>query len=189
MLNRFKHAFNALLTKTVSVFARLGLTPNSLTIIGFLLALVSAFLIFQKLYYLAAIIFLFSALFDALDGALARLTNRVSRFGGVLDSVIDRYVDSILILSIWWNTHVPFLIASLALVGSLLTSYTRARLELEQIGSLASIGIVERPERILLLFIALLFISYATYIFFILAILSNITVIQRLNYGRKKLSK
>jgi archaetidylinositol phosphate synthase len=167
--------------------ARIGLTPNQVTIIGFLFTALGATFIIEKVLYAGALLIIAGGLFDALDGALARLKGTLSAFGGVLDSVVDRYSDGLIIASVWYALGIPFLVGSLAFVGSLLTSYTRARLEAAGTGSIASIGLLERPERLILLVLAILLPALSLYIFIVVALLSNFTVFQRLSYAHKRL--
>ncbi|MEM3670303.1 MAG: CDP-alcohol phosphatidyltransferase family protein [Thermoprotei archaeon] len=187
MLNRIKPFVTGAFEAAAKVFAKLGFTPNWVTVMGLVLTVLAAAAVTLHLFLEAALLLVLGALFDGLDGALARLTGTQSVFGGVLDSVADRYGDALIIGSIWLTMHLPALVGFTALIGSLITSYTRARLEAAGSSSVSSVGIMERPERLILILVSLLFIQIALYVFVIIALLSNFTVIQRLVYGRAKL--
>jgi CDP-diacylglycerol--glycerol-3-phosphate 3-phosphatidyltransferase len=169
---------------------RLGLTPNALTVIGALLTASVGLLIAQGWFIAAGVcLFLFSVT-DTLDGALARATNRVSVFGAFLDSVCDRYAEAAIFLGlVWWYQAsadtLGVVLAYLALVGSLMVSYARARAE--GVGlQIAEVGWFQRPERIIALGIGLLAAAFAPIvlkaILALLALLTTVTVLQRVLY-------
>src|SRR5919199_943993 len=139
---------------------RLGLTPNALTVIGSLLTASVGLLVAQGWFVAAAIcLWLFSAT-DTLDGALARATNRVSVFGAFLDSVCDRYAEAAVFFGlVWWYQSAAdtlgIALSYLALVGSLMVSYARARAEGVGLQA-AEVGWFQRPERIIALGLGLL---------------------------------
>ena len=166
---------------------RLGLTPNALTIIGSVLTASVGILIAQGWFVAAGIcLWLFSAT-DTLDGALARATNRVTVFGAFLDSVCDRCAEAGVFLGLvwWYQTHndlTGVVLAYLAVIGSLMVSYARARAE--GVGQQAAdVGWFQRPERIIALGIGLLTASVAPVVLLIvlalLAALTGVTVVQR----------
>jgi len=152
---------------------------------------------FNQSALIAALVFLLiSGFLDALDGVLARLFGEVTVFGGFLDSLLDRYADAFVFLGIilgWLQTN-PFWIfwGFTAMVGSLLVSYSRARAEAARI-KMESVGIAERAERIIILVVAtLLNIVWADALrwsMLLLAILTNLTVLQRAVYFRKNSRK
>lgn len=178
----------------------MGLTPNHVSAIGIFLAIASAFLYWNSgshpsLLIVAPIFLLASGFFDALDGALARIYEEATTFGGFLDSLLDRYADAIVLSGIiLGGLCEPIgpagLIAGLAaLTGSLLVSYTRARAEAAGV-KMEAVGIAERAERIIILAIA----SFLNVIWreealgwsiIIIAILTNLTVLQRVIHFRK----
>jgi CDP-diacylglycerol--glycerol-3-phosphate 3-phosphatidyltransferase len=131
-------------------------------------------------------LWLFSAT-DTLDGALARATNRVSTFGAFLDSVCDRYAEAAVFFGlVWWyqslGSSLGVALAYLALVGSLMVSYTRARAEGVGLQA-AEVGWFQRPERIVLLGLGLLAAAFLPALLLVvlalLAILTTVTVLQR----------
>ena len=134
---------------------RLGVTPNMLTVLGVIISLSTAYLFTlssknkEFLIYCGSLILL-SGFVDAIDGILARSINRVTRFGGYFDSVADRYSDAVIYTGIIAAGLCNQIIGLIALFGSLLVSYTRARAEMEGI-KMAGIGLGERAERMILL--------------------------------------
>jgi len=127
------------------------------------------------------VLILTGGLFDMLDGVSARVNNKVTRFGAFLDSVLDRYSDAFLFLSIAWylaskGEHNGVFLSLGTLVGAFLISYARARAE--GLGEECKTGIMERPERIILLIFALL-TGWLVPILWIMFVLTHVTVIQR----------
>ena len=188
---------------------KLGITPNSATLLGFCVSVVAALIIliypiWHFILIVSAGLILLAGYFDALDGAIARNSHRITAFGGFLDSVLDRYSDAIMITCIIFVGFpisvlcVPW-IGLVALVGSLLVSYTRARAESAGAKSMA-VGFAERSERMIILMIFLVLqgipaIQYTTNPLYnytgigmiILAVLTQITVIQRIVAAMRKL--
>ena len=163
-------------------------TPNSLTWFGFLLTVIAGALILKGNFFAAGLMVLFAGFFDMLDGALARLTNRASRFGAILDSTLDRLGEAVLLLSLLViytqeQSVVGSLLAGITLLGSFLVSYVRARVE--ALGIDCKAGLFTRPERVVILALGLLLsrIDYALITALaIIAALSFFTVAQRLLY-------
>jgi CDP-diacylglycerol--glycerol-3-phosphate 3-phosphatidyltransferase len=177
-----------ILAETPALFlGRLGFSPNALTIVGSLLTASVGLLIAEGWFLAAGIcLWLFSAT-DTLDGALARATNRVSTFGAFLDSVCDRYAEAAVFFGlVWWyqslGSSLGVALAYLALVGSLMVSYTRARAEGVGLQA-AEVGWFQRPERIVLLGLGLLAAAFLPALLLVvlalLAILTTVTVLQR----------
>jgi archaetidylinositol phosphate synthase len=176
---------------------RLGVTPNMLTVLGVIISLSTAYLFTlssknkEFLIYCGSLILL-SGFVDAIDGILARSINRVTRFGGYFDSVADRYSDAVIYTGIIAAGLCNQIIGLIALFGSLLVSYTRARAEMEGI-KMAGIGLGERAERMILLslcsIIAYWWQQALDYGVFILAIIAHITVIQRTMYFKKEIER
>ena len=170
------------------------ITPTSLTWIGFAITLGAAALITTGHLFIAGFVILVSGFFDMLDGALARYAKQVTRFGSVLDSTLDRISEAVLLLAIMafhllsGNLSTIFiLVVTLALIGSPLVSYVRARAE--TIGLECKTGLFTRAERVITLTVGLWLsrFSYALLIAIgIIAIFSFITTAQRLSYVRKK---
>jgi CDP-diacylglycerol--glycerol-3-phosphate 3-phosphatidyltransferase len=146
----------------VKVLIKLGLTPNAVTTIGFILNIgVAVIFVFGAeeghrgdLTYVgwAGGLILFAGLFDMLDGQVARLGNMKSTFGALYDSVLDRYSELIMFLGICWylvahHYFLSSLFAFIALIGSMMVSYVRARAE--GLGIECKGGLMQRPERVI----------------------------------------
>ena len=160
----------------------LRINPNVLTLIGLLINIFAAVLFAKGLFFWAGIVVIFAGIFDIVDGEVARRTGRATRFGAFFDSVIDRYSDLLLLvgLMIWyakWARIFYMSLTSLVLIGSVMTSYTRARAE--SLIPACKVGFLERPERIVLLIIGALTNRMAA-VLWVMAILSNWTVSQRI---------
>jgi archaetidylinositol phosphate synthase len=127
--------------------------------------------------------FLVGGFFDALDGAYARMINKVTVRGGFIDSELDRYSDAIVIVAIIYAGLCSVVWGVIALVGSMLVSYTRARVEAFGVVERFTVGFAERPVRLMMIGAALLlqtwFWGSINYVVIILAILTHITVLQR----------
>ncbi|GAB4534790.1 MAG: CDP-alcohol phosphatidyltransferase family protein [Anaerolineae bacterium] len=159
-----------------------GISPNGITLIGFLLMVVVGLLLSQGRLQLAGALLIVAALFDAIDGALARIYNRVTRFGAFFDSTMDRYAEAVLFLGILvyldrQGAGTEIILTYIALVGSLMVSYTRARGE--GLGVSIRGGLLTRLERIVILVIFLL-LNQLTLALWILAPLTNLTALQRI---------
>src|SRR6266853_984787 len=156
--------------------------PNVLTFLGLLINILAAFLLAAGRFQAAALVVIGAGLFDMVDGRVARETNRVTRFGGFFDSVLDRYSDLALLMGLlvyYGIINRPFYVVLTAIVmtGSVMVSYTRARAE-NTIPS-CKVGFMERQERVVLLIIGALFDRMAP-VLWVVAVLSNITVIHRM---------
>jgi CDP-diacylglycerol--glycerol-3-phosphate 3-phosphatidyltransferase len=159
-----------------------GISPNVVTVVGFCLATVAAVFIAQGQFLTGGIVLLISGIFDALDGTLARVAGRVSRYGAFLDSTIDRYSEAVLCLGllIYYNrlgNQTEVILVYLTIIGSLLVSYTRARAE--GIGISCKVGIFTRAERWITLSLGLL-LNQMVIALWVLAVLSNLTALQRI---------
>jgi len=185
--SRLKKWFEGVVLAGVKPFADAGVTPNTVTIMGLIVSLVSAWCYYSWTYSplllpVAALLILLSGLFDAVDGIIARTKGKVTVFGGFLDSVSDRYADAMVLAGITLGGLCNPIAGFAALIGSLMVSYTRSRAEAAGV-SMAGVGLAERAERMLILaavtFIAILWIDALNYGIILLAILSHATVIQR----------
>jgi archaetidylinositol phosphate synthase len=199
MLTKLKEKIQQILKAEARAAHKIGLTPNTISAIGIILAFLSA-LTYTKwqtsLAYLllATALLLLSGFCDALDGVVARLYQQTSAFGGFLDSLLDRYADAAVYVGIIVGGLCDVLWGLIALIGALLVSYSRARAEAAGI-KMESIGIAERAERIIILTVA----SLTAYFWqptttmntsiILLAVLSNLTVLQRGLHAYRKLKK
>lgn len=186
--------------KLIIPIARLiPLSPNTLTLLGFAVSVAAgaAFALGKPI--AGGLLILFSGIFDILDGGVARAKGRITPFGGVLDSVCDRYSDGLMFLGIIAGAVNSRLVldpimqiegwlwAGYALLGSFLVSYTRARAESAGCRKL-SVGVAERTERMIILALGGLsgFLGWALVL---IAIFSHITIIQRVMRAKSILSK
>ncbi len=137
---------------------------------------------------LAPVLLLISGLFDALDGVIARIYGEATKFGGFFDSLLDRYADAIVLCGIILGGLTNLTWGLAALMGSLLVSYVRARAEAAGV-KMESVGIAERAERIVLVvfasFLSYFWIDALNWSILFLAILTNLTVVQRAIYFQK----
>ena len=171
-----------ILGSIVNLLAALRVKPNILTLIGLFINIFAAVLFANGMFTWAGLVVLFAGIFDMVDGEVARRTGYVTRFGAFFDSVIDRYSDMILFLGlvVWYAKLDRILYAALvviSLIGSIMTSYTRARAE--SLIPACKVGFLERPERIVLLIIGALTNRMGAAMW-VMAILSNWTVSQRI---------
>jgi CDP-diacylglycerol--glycerol-3-phosphate 3-phosphatidyltransferase len=163
--------------------ARTSLSPNTLTLLGLVLTFGVAALIARGDLFWAGVLLVISGGFDMLDGALARAKQQTSRFGAFLDSTLDRYSDALILLGllIYYQRVAPqsieLVLTLVACFGALLTSYVRARAE--SLGFRCKVGLLERPERIVLIIVGLL-TGWVSPMVWALAVLANITAVQRL---------
>ena len=164
---------------------RLGLRPNTLTFIGLGVNLLAAWAMAVGEWLQGCSLIVLAGFFDILDGAVARNCRQTSAFGSFLDSVLDRYSDlSLLVgLLIYYSREGLFLYQVLlgaAILGTALIPYTRARAE--TLIPKCNVGVMERPERVLLIFFGAAIQSIMPVVLWIRAIFTNVTVIQRVHY-------
>lgn len=171
--------------------AKTGISPNIVTALGLLVALVTAWVLSTGHFFLGGFLVLVSGAFDMLDGAVARISGRSTRFGAILDSTFDRLSEAALFLGLlaYYANQGSFqevVLVGAALVGSMLTSYVRARAE--GLGLKCEVGFFTRPERVILLAIGLI-LNQMLVILWIIAVLSNLVAWQRLFYVWQQLRK
>jgi CDP-diacylglycerol--glycerol-3-phosphate 3-phosphatidyltransferase len=159
-----------------------GITPNTITWFGFLLLLPAVYLLAKGRFIYAALIIIFASLFDMLDGALARKYDQKTKFGGFLDSTVDRFSEGVLYLGllIYYGGIGNFngiIFCYITLFASFLVSYIRARASGLRID--CEIGLFTRPERLIALIIGLL-TGWVFVILIVISVVSLITVIQRM---------
>jgi CDP-diacylglycerol---glycerol-3-phosphate 3-phosphatidyltransferase len=184
LTNAIGRACSILLGAIVRAFAALHINPNAITVVGFLMNVVAAYLFAYGYFRWAGVGIILAGLFDMLDGRVARLSNRVTPFGGFFDSVLDRYSDLCLMIGLlvfygrinrfWYVTLVAFV-----MIGSVMVSYARARAE--NLIPSCRVGFLERPERTVLLIIGAMFDRMAP-VLWVIAVLSTTTVIHRMVY-------
>jgi CDP-diacylglycerol--glycerol-3-phosphate 3-phosphatidyltransferase len=192
MLSRLIGKFcKAILDLIVASVSFLGINPNLLTFIGFLITILAAVYFARGKFPEAGLVIISAGIFDMLDGRVARITNSVTKFGAFFDSVLDRYSDIVIFLGlmIYYSKaqRLSYMILSgVVMMGAVMTSYTRARAE--SLIPLCKVGFLERPERLVLLIIGALSNRMAP-VLWVMAIFSNLTVIHRITYTWREASK
>jgi phosphatidylglycerophosphate synthase len=191
-----KESFNSNSIKIGKVISKLGISPNGWTFISLLFAIVAAVFIINKNLLVGAIFFLISVIIDVFDGAVARATNRKTKFGSFLDTVVDRYVESLIVFSLLFislpKLFLPIYVWLFVLLfGSLMTTYIKAAArEKGLVNEDLRGGFLGRSERTAILFLGLIIGSFLpivlSWIIFILAILTNLAAIQRFVLARKQ---
>jgi CDP-diacylglycerol---glycerol-3-phosphate 3-phosphatidyltransferase len=185
-----KRRYFVLIDPILRASQKLNLSPNSFTFIGLLLSLIAAFLLALGHLRISAAVILFGGMFDSLDGRLARDSNRVTKFGALLDSSFDRYSEIVYFIAMafyfirlgWdWTS----LAVGLALAGSMMVSYVRARAE--GLGIECKVGILQRAVRLLMLGIGALIGPHALAVaVWLVAVLANVTAFQRIAHVYRK---
>jgi len=197
MLTKLKKRVQEILLSEAKAAHRLGLTPNRVSVLGFGISLLSAAVYSlgsrePLMLLLAVVLFLLSGFCDTLDGILARHYQQASAFGGFLDSLLDRYADTAVYAGIIIGGLCGLLWGLAALIGSMLVSYSRARAEAVGI-KMESVGFAERAERMLILagatLVAICWFPALNIGIIVLAVLSNLTVLQRAWYVYNVLKK
>lgn len=174
--------------------AQTGVTPNTLTLLGLVLSILTAAVISQGWLFAGGLLMLFAGIFDMFDGAIARIRNAATTFGAFIDSTLDRYSESIILFGLLfyalrrpdlgdrlWPFHFEQLwmitLIYIAVVGSLLVSYTKARAE--GLGLECRTGLLARPERVVILALGLL-TGTTIWALMLLAFFSNVTAVERI---------
>ena len=184
--------FGAIIDRIVRWLALSRIHPDVLTFIGLVINIWAAWLFARagsagdpKVdFRWAAVVIICAGLFDMVDGRVARATSQVTRFGGFFDSVVDRYSDLALYMGLLVyyasiNRFFYIVLTAVVMTGSVMVSYTRARAE--NTIPRCKVGFLERPERIVLIIIGALFGRMAA-VLWVIAVLSNLTVIHRMIY-------
>jgi CDP-diacylglycerol--glycerol-3-phosphate 3-phosphatidyltransferase len=176
------------------------LTPNAISLTGFALCVVAAVLVAERLFFLGGVVFIIGSICDTLDGRYSRMSGKGSPFGAFLDSTLDRIEEGVVLTTVaayFAARDMQFAVAAcvVAVLASLMVSYTRARAE--ALGVECKVGIATRAVRVVILSIGLLFAKGAGLADFellapavyVLAGLSTITVLQRIFHVRKALTE
>ena len=187
MLSHYKASLTRLGDPVARALLRAHVRPNQLTLVGLGVSILAACAFAQGRLRVGAVLLALAGLFDFFDGSLARLANSVSAFGAFLDSVADRYSDLVVLLGVVLYYHraadtTGVFLTMGALVGTIMTSYTKARAQ--SIGVPCEIGLIERPERLILLIAGATF-NLLTPAIIGLAVLANLTALQRILYMRR----
>jgi phosphatidylinositol phosphate synthase len=187
---RVRDVLETVATPLALGLAKLKVSPNQVSSAGFALNVVAAVFVATGDLAVAGAVYLFAGCMDLMDGTLARVTGRVTKFGAFFDSTIDRISEGVVFAAIGFhfavmNNGSMVVIAVLALLGSLLVSYVRARAE--GLGASCKVGLLTRAERVVLLAAGLLF-GVLSEIVILIAVLTAITVVQRVHHVAKELS-
>ncbi len=189
---------NARAARTRELLIQSRLTPNAISITGLVLNVVAAVLVFQDLFFLGGITFIVGSLMDTLDGRYSRMSGKGTQFGAFLDSTLDRASEGIVLTAVAYqfadegkNAAAAAVVA--AVLASVMVSYTRARAE--ALGIKGDVGIAPRAVRVIILAIGLLFAKGASLgdfellepAVYVLAVLSIVTVFQRIFFVRRQL--
>ena len=176
--------FGVIIKAIVSALALSRVHPNVLTFLGLVINIFAAVLFAAGKFRSGGVALIVAGLFDMVDGRVARETNRVTRFGGFFDSVLDRYSDlAVLVgLLVYYASISRFfyiVLTAIVMTGTVMVSYTRARAE--NTIPRCKVGFLERPERVVLIIAGALFNRMAQ-VLWVIGVLSNITVIHRMLY-------
>lgn len=198
---RFIKKYYAILEKGLRPLAKKNVAPNFVSLLSLCLSLISAIFYAMGYFFIGGLILLLSGFTDTLDGSIARITGRSNRFGALLDSTLDRYAEFFIFFGLLINFIEGWVlyVVIISLMGSVMVSYVKARAE--ALGSKRVTGLMQRPERLIMLALGSLLndplgryfpechdcIIITTLI--LLAILTNITAIHRLLAEKKDLSQ
>ena len=174
------------------VLYKLNLEPNQVTLISFILGILSGFIFYYRMFLLGLVVLFISEILDCADGDLARLKKKVSKKGEFLDSFLDRIVEAFVIYGlVLTNPSQLWLVGTLAMVWSVFVSYARSKAEL--LGIKCNIGVGSRDIRVFIIMLIVLFAPFYPdslyYGFIIILALSVITVIQRFVYAYTRIKK
>ncbi len=177
-----RKTFKGLLDGVASFFLKIGLTPNAVTLLGLAGSIGAAVLIALGMPLWGGIVLLLMAPLDAVDGAMARLSGKSSKFGAFLDSVIDRYSELFIYAAILYmffeqGNFLGVMVCFAAASGAVLVSYTRARAE--ALGFDAKVGVMTRVERSIVMIVGLLF-GIIVISLVIIAVLAHLTAMMRM---------
>ncbi len=186
----WQESFIQRLSPLIGFLAHRGFNPNFFTVAGLIITFFAAAAMISGYIRLAGFLILLGGLCDTVDGLVARSTGKASRFGALLDSSVDRYSEFIMYLGIaaYFIGLADYAAATsvfLALCGSFMVSYTRTRAE--SLGFETKMGLMQRPERIVLMGLgALIHIAALQFVVWAIAVLANLTALQRLRWASKQ---
>lgn len=200
---KIKDQFLLVIKPLEVILIKMGILPNTMTLVGLIINAIAGLLYCKKYLLFAGLAVLLGGLFDILDGAIARDNNKSSKDGSFLDSTMDRYSEILIFLGLilYYQGSLMFFLPLLALLGSLMVSYVKARAE--GLGIQCPVGLMQRPERIVFLGLGTIMASLlANLLWFhipyskdyilaivilVIAVFSNYTAIQRIVYIRTHL--
>lgn len=191
LTDRLRKLTQVPLSRLGLVLSRLGIHPDAITIFGLILVGLAAVLIASGIFFWGGVMLIISLPLDAVDGAVARAMKRKSAFGMVLDSTLDRYADGFIFASLSYYFAVQdrfemMVLSLIALMGSFLVSYVRARADDAKVSVATTVGIFTRVERVIVILVMILGMGLTNQLIFleigvlVLAIGTNFTALQRL---------
>ncbi len=179
-------------------FSRLGLSPKQWTLVSLMPVLIAVYALSERMFIIAGLLFILSSFLDMVDGAVARQTGKATRKGAYLDTIVDRYVEVIIVFGVLLASLPGFIFQASAwiflyLFGSLMTTYSKAAAKEKELigrGDELKGGLLERAERLIILFVGIMLASLdpvlLTYVIALLAVLTNISALQRISMAMKK---
>jgi len=189
VLYRNRERFEKLSVKIGIIFSKIPLSANAWTLLSILPALAAFYFILQEQFISAAVLLIVAAFLDFVDGSVARVTGTVSKFGAFLDTIVDRYIEGIIVLALFFVPLPKFVFPAavwlfLYFFGAMMTTYVKAAAkEKELVVKELRGGLLERAERMIILFagiiVASLDLMFLVYVLALLAVLSNFTALQR----------
>jgi len=203
-LYKKRERFGSLSLKVGMVFSKFGLSPNQWTVITLIPALAAVFFLIKEDFLSAAGCFVIASFLDMVDGSVARVTGRVTKFGAYLDTIIDRYVEALIILGLLFvalpAVDIPYLPWKIPITawlfvyffGGIMTTYSKAAAKEKNIFVDKELrgGLLERAERLLLLFVGILLAYFDPWLLsvmvIILAVLANVSAVQRMHIAYKE---
>lgn len=191
--SKYRDQASALINPAARALASLGLEPNSITQLGLVSGLIAGVVLSMGMLWLGFFSLLLTAFLDVMDGAVARITGRTSRFGGFLDAVCDRYSDAAILIGIAVYLQGHYVLVFVVLLGSLMVSYTRSKAE--NYLTKCDVGMAERAERLIVIIAAALIEALGLFspgkaflaALWVLAVLTHLTVLQRVLFTRSRL--
>ena len=191
-----REKFSDFSAKIGIAFAKVGISPNQWTVLSLVPVFIALYFLIYSEFLLAALFFIISSFLDLVDGSVARVTGKVSKKGAYLDTIVDRYIEGIIVFGLLF-VGLPDIYMSISawifiyLFGSLMTTYAKAAAkEKDLVDKELKGGLLERAERLIILFIGILLAAvnplFLSYIIVILAVLTNITALQRISYALPK---
>ena len=189
MLYLKREIFDGLSEKIGKSFSKIPMSPNQWTILSLILSVVTAYFLIKQDFVYASVVFFFMACLDIIDGSVARVSQKATKFGAYLDTVMDRITEFLVVFGLFFVNLPDFLLSSkrwllILFFGSQMTTYVKAAaFEKKLTDKELRGGILERPERLILLFIVILLLNFSTtdslYVLILAAVLTNLTALQR----------
>ena len=181
---RFKERIRELARRLVVMLHLLRISPNALTLAGLAICAASAVCVATGYLVAGGVVLLLASAFDIVDGAVARVTGKIYRYGAFLDSTTDRYAEAFTYIALLYHfvagraDVIEPMLVIVALTGSLLVSYIRARAQ--SLGFVCEGGVLARPERVIIIVVGLIISALLLPMLWVLALLTNITALQRI---------